>query len=279
MILSVHLTETSPFFDPKWQLQVTNIGSLQQAELRTYDLIFSLVAQYEEDDREYSAGQQDRSKLESLIHNIDQITMQLHEVQLMLPRLRPASAEIESAATERPFWGVFSAALTAQGKSAVVDAVICIRGMLDRMPAANANDPTSSIPDPKTLAPFTYSQNKDWHESLGSDVADAVEYIIRDECGSTGAGLALFPCRMMLNVLPHGCEAYGRIVRLNAQNLLRRNLRHAEDLSELMGGLSVGSGDDFKAPECNCGAKCGTVNTHKGRMRWCGCPWVKPRSS
>jgi hypothetical protein len=286
MVLSVHLTEPSPFGGEEWRVKFEDITSLRQARLHTIDLVLALVVLYHEEDEAIAAGQLDATKLTSLIFRMDQIVSHLHETQLMLPRFRPASGGTE---TNQPFWDTSSASTVASGMTAMTDASICIYDMLNRLSTMgaqgeNSNEDATTAVTPgaaaKSAAPFVHSQGSSWREHLSQRVADAVEFLI-SEGALPGVGASLFPCRMMLNILPRDDPAYRRIARLHAQSLIRRNIRHAGDLSELVEGLSIGDENSqlSNEPDCGCGEDCGTVTMRKGRARWCGCPWAKRPSN
>ncbi|KAK5662697.1 hypothetical protein OQA88_8613 [Cercophora sp. LCS_1] len=275
MVLSVHLTEPSPFGSDEWRTDFVEPTSKRQVRMRNLDLIFSLVALYNEEEEAVEAGQLDEAKLRRLLSKLDGIVSQLHETQLMLPRFRPTGAPGGSA-TERPFWDTFSASTVSSGITAMIDASACAQDMLARLRAMLADGNDESLAE--SVAPFIVSQGPDWHQELSQRVADAVEYMIND-CGVPGLGSSLFPCRMMLNILPRSDPTYRRIGRLYARSIMKRKMRHAGNLSELLEGLDINDETEQSGiPDCSCGEDCAVVTRRMGRARWCGCPWAKKPS-
>ena len=276
MVLSVHLTEPSPFGSEEWQVDPEDAASPRQARLLTMDLVFSLVALYREEEEAFEAGQLDETKLRSLLSGLDGVVSRLHDTQLMLPRLRPAEPG-DARMNQQPFWDTASASTVSSGITAMIDASTCAQDMLARLSAICA-DGSGEGAAAESVTPFMSSQASDWHQHLSQRVDDAVEYMINDG-GLPGLGCSLFPCRMMLNILPRSDPTYRRVGRLYAQGVMKRKMRHAGNLSELLEGLDIADdSEQATIPDCSCGEDCAVITRRMGRARWCGCPWAKKPS-
>jgi hypothetical protein len=227
MMFATYRSIVSPLMEVQWRFSGLP-RSVRDVEQIVFGLGLDLAAIFQEDNTATAIGESDPMALPTRIKRVDAISSGLDQTLVALSGLRPAYGDPECLGKE--YWGLESSVVVATALSLGLDASLGVHEMLDRLSRT-----PGAVQDSFSLAPFILARPPEQHELLGLRVIESVEYMTQSEMGQYGAQRAIFPLRILLNVLPQEYAAYGCAANLYTQLQSVRGLHILRDLSQVWG--------------------------------------------